>query len=212
MFRWFESRLNPYPAEEPGVPPSGLIAFCWHYTKPAWRWLAFMSCVTAMIAAGEVYLFGFLGNVVDWLATSDREGFLDREGSRLLWMGIVLLVVLPGITLLHSMLIHQTLLGNYPMIARWKMHRYLLKQSMDFFSNEFAGRVVTKVMQTSLAVRESVMKLLDVFMYVGVFFIAMMILVAAADWRLMLPLLLWVSVYVSLICFFVPRLKKVSRE
>ena len=212
MFRWFESRLNPYPAEEPGVPPSGFIAFCWHYTKPAWRWLAFMSCVTAMIAAGEVYLFGFLGNVVDWLATSDREGFLDREGSRLLWMGIVLLVVLPGITLLHSMLIHQTLLGNYPMIARWKMHRYLLKQSMDFFSNEFAGRVVTKVMQTSLAVRESVMKLLDVFMYVGVFFIAMTILMAAADWRLMLPLLLWVSVYVSLIRFFVPRLKKVSRE
>ena len=212
MFRWFESRLNPYPAEEPGMPPSGFIAFCWHYTKPAWRWLAFMSCVTAMIAAGEVYLFGFLGNVVDWLATSDREGFLDREGSRLLWMGIVLLVVLPGITLLHSMLIHQTLLGNYPMIARWKMHRYLLKQSMDFFSNEFAGRVVTKVMQTSLAVRESVMKLLDVFMYVGVFFIAMTILMAAADWRLMLPLLLWVSVYVSLIRFFVPRLKKVSRE
>ena len=212
MFRWFESRLNPYPAEEPGVPPSGFIAFCWHYTKPAWRWLAFMSCVTAMIAAGEVYLFGFLGNVVDWLATSDREGFLDREGSRLLWMGIVMLVVLPGITLLHSMLIHQTLLGNYPMIARWKMHRYLLKQSMDFFSNEFAGRVVTKVMQTSLAVRESVMKLLDVFMYVGVFFIAMTILMAAADWRLMLPLLLWVSVYVSLIRFFVPRLKKVSRE
>ena len=212
MFRWFESRLNPYPAEEPGVPPSGFIAFCWHYTKPAWRWLAFMSCVTAMIAAGEVYLFGFLGNVVDWLATSDREGFLDREGSRLLWMGIVLLVVLPGITLLHSMLIHQTLLGNYPMIARWKMHRYLLKQSLDFFSNEFAGRVVTKVMQTSLAVRESVMKLLDVFMYVGVFFIAMTILMAAADWRLMLPLLLWVSVYVSLIRFFVPRLKKVSRE
>ena len=212
MFHWFESRLNPYPAEEPGAPPSGFIAFCWHYTKPAWRWLAFMSCVTAMIAAGEVYLFGFLGNVVDWLATSDREGFLDREGSRLLWMGIVLLVVLPGITLLHSMLIHQTLLGNYPMIARWKMHRYLLKQSMDFFSNEFAGRVVTKVMQTSLAVRESVMKLLDVFMYVGVFFIAMTILMAAADWRLMLPLLLWVSVYVSLIRFFVPRLKKVSRE
>jgi ATP-binding cassette subfamily B multidrug efflux pump len=212
MFRWFESRLNPYPAEEPGAPPSGFIAFCWHYTKPAWRWLAFMSCVTAMIAAGEVYLFGFFGNVVDWLATSDREGFLDREGSRLLWMGIVLLVVLPGITLLHSMLIHQTLLGNYPMIARWKMHRYLLRQSMEFFSNEFAGRVVTKVMQTSLAVRESVMKLLDVFMYVGVFFIAMTILMAAADWRLMLPLLLWVSVYVSLIRFFVPRLKKVSRE
>ena len=176
MFNWFESRLNPYPAEEPGPPPSGFVAFCWHYTKPAWRWLAFMSFVTAIIAAGEVYLFAFLGNIVDLLVASNRQEFLDRERNRFVWMGVVLLVGLPGITLLHSMLIHQTLLGNYPMIARWQMHRYLLKQSMDFFANEFAGRVVTKVMQTSLAVRESVMKLLDVFVYVGVFFISVIII------------------------------------
>lgn len=212
VFRWFESRLNPYPEEEPGVPPSGLLAFCWHYTKPAWRWLLFMSCLTAVVAAGEVYLFGFLGNVVDWLAASDQEGFLNREGKRLFWMAIVLLVVLPSIILLHSLLVHQTLLGNYPMIARWQMHRYLLKQSMGFFANEFAGRVVTKVMQTSLAVRESVMKLLDVFVFVGVFFISMTILLAAADWRLMLPLLIWASIYVLLIRFFVPRLKKLSKN
>ena len=212
MFQWFESRLNPYPAEEPGSPPSGFVAFCWYYSKPAWRWLVFMSCVTAMIAAGEVYLFSFLGNVVDLLAASDREGFLDREGSRFLWMGAVLLVFLPGITLLHSMLTHQTLLGNYPMIARWQMHRYLLRQSMEFFANEFAGRVVTKVMQTSLAVRESVMKLLDVFVYVGVFFISVIIILATADWRLMVPLLLWVSLYFLLIRIFVPQLKQISRE
>jgi ATP-binding cassette subfamily B multidrug efflux pump len=212
VFRWFESRLNPYPEEEPGAPPSGLIAFCWHYTKSAWRWLIFMSCLTALVSAGEVYLFGFLGNVVDWLGASNREGFLNREGKQLLWMGIVLLVVLPSITLLHSLLVHQTLLGNYPMIARWQMHRYLLRQSMGFFANEFAGRVVTKVMQTSLAVRESVMKLLDVFVYVGVFFISMTILLAAADWRLMLPLLIWASIYFLLIRFFVPRLKKLSKD
>ncbi len=165
-----------------------------------------------MIAAGEVYLFAFLGNIVDLLIASNREEFLDRERNRFVWMGVVLLVGLPSITLLHSMLIHQTLLGNYPMIARWQMHRYLLKQSMEFFANEFAGRVVTKVMQTSLAVRESVMKLLDVFVYVGVFFISVIVIMATADWRLMIPLLLWVCVYLSLIQIFVPRLKTISRE
>ena len=165
-----------------------------------------------MIAAGEVYLFAFLGNIVDLLIASNREEFLDRERNRFVWMGVVLLVGLPSITLLHSMLIHQTLLGNYPMIARWQMHRYLLKQSMEFFANEFAGRVVTKVMQTSLAVRESVMKLLDVFVYVGVFFISVIVIMATADWRLMIPLILWVCVYLSLIQIFVPRLKNISRE
>ena len=212
VFRWFESRLNPYPEEEPGIPPSGIFAFCWHYTKSAWRWLIFMSCLTALISAGEVYLFGFLGNEVDWLAASQKEGFINREGQRLFWRGMGLLVLLPVITLFHALLVHQTLLGNYPMIARWQMQRYLLKQSINFFANEFSGRVVTKVMQTSLAVRESVMKLLDVFVYVAVFFISMTILLAASDWRLALPLLIWAIIYFLLIRFFLPPLKRLSKD
>ena len=149
---------------------------------------------------------------MDWLAASGQEGFLEREGSKLIWMGAVLLIGLPTIVLLQSLLVHQTLLGNFPMIARWQMHRYLLQQSMGFFANEFAGRVATKVMQTSLSIRESVMKLLDVFVYVSVNFISMMVLVASADWVLALPLLLWVIVYTTLIRYFVPRLKKVSSD
>ena len=212
MFSWFEDRLNPFPNEEPTQPPQGLVAFCWHYAKPAGPWLFLMSAITALISIGEVYLFGFLGNIVDWLAASGQEGFLEREGGKLIWMGAVLLIGLPTIVLLQSLLIHQTLLGNFPMIARWQMHRYLLRQSMGFFANEFAGRVATKVMQTSLSIRESVMKLLDVFVYVSVYFISMMVLVASADWVLALPLLLWVIVYTTLIRYFVPRLKKVSSD
>jgi ABC-type multidrug transport system fused ATPase/permease subunit len=115
------------------------------------------------------------------------------------------LVGLPAVVLIHSLIVHQTLLGNYPMIARWQMHRYLLRQSLSFFSDEFAGRVATKVMQTSLAVREAVMTLLDVFVYVLVYFLAMIGMVASADWRLVLPLLFWLAAYTALIMYFVPR-------
>ena len=212
MFRWFETRLNPYPPEEPGQPPEGLFSFCWYYTRTAAPFLVIMSVITALISVGEVYLFGFLGNIVDWLSASDPKGFIEREGSQLIWMGLFLVVGLPILVLIHSLLIHQTLLGNYPMIGRWQMHRYLLRQSMNFFANEFAGRVATKVMQTSLAIRESVIKLLDVFVYVSVYFISMMVLVASSELRLMLPMILWLVVYVALITYFVPKLKQVSRE
>ena len=212
MFEWFESRLNPYPPEKPGTPPNGILAFCWHYSGSAWPWLALMSLLTASISISEVYLFGFLGNIIDWLVVSDRVGFIEREGDRLFWMGSFIIVGLPCIVLFQSLIIHQTLLGNFPMIARWQMHRYLLFQSMSFFTNEFAGRVATKVMQTSLAIRESVMKMLDVFVYVTVYFLSMMVLIANSELRMILPLLLWMLVYVSLIIFFVPKLKVISME
>jgi ATP-binding cassette subfamily B multidrug efflux pump len=212
MFGWFERRLNPYPEAQPSAPPHGLLAFCWHYSREAAPWLIAMAILTALISIGEVMLFGFLGSIVDWLATSDPQGFLEREAGRLMLMGAMVLIGLPVTVLLHSMIIHQTLLGNYPMIARWQMHRYLLRQSLSFFSNEFAGRVATKVMQTSLSIRESVMKLLDVFVYVSVYFIAMIGMVASAEWRLVLPMLVWLAVYVGLIAHFVPKLKRISAD
>ncbi|MCL6706997.1 ABC transporter ATP-binding protein/permease [Pseudomonas sp. R2.Fl] len=212
MFSWFESRLNPFPAETPTLPPKGLFAFCWAYTKPAAPWLVLLGLCSGVIAMGEVVLYQFLGNLVDWLSKAEPANFLQQEGARLFWMGALVLVGLPLIGVVHTVVMHQVLAGNFPMIARWQMHRFLLRHSMTFFANEFAGRVATKVMQTSLAVRETAMKLIDVFVYAVTFFISMVVLVAAVDWRLALPLVLWIALYVSILGFFVPRLRKLSSE
>jgi ATP-binding cassette subfamily B multidrug efflux pump len=212
MLGWFEKRLDPYPSEVPSVPPKGLFAFCWHYTKPAAPWLLIMSFCTILIAIGEVALFGFLGDIVDWLSHADRATFLETEQTKLLMMGLIVLIGLPLVVAIDSLIMHQVLLGNFPMIARWQMHRFLMRHSMTFFANEFAGRVATKVMQTSLAVRETVMKILDVFVYVLAYFISMIVVVASADWRLVTPLLVWIVIYVLIVSYFVPRLRKIAAE
>lgn len=212
MFTFFERRLDPFPETRLGAPPKGLVKFCWHFVKDARGWLAAVTALTVSIAVGEVFLFAFLGDVVDWLSSSDQDGFLAREGGRLAVMGSLVLVGLPVATLLHSVIVHQVLLGNLPMSARWRMHRLLLGQSMSFYSNEFAGRVATKVMQTALAVRETVMKLLDVFVYVAVYFVTMIAMVAAADLRLALPLVLWLMIYAGLVWFFIPRLRNIAEK
>ncbi len=204
MFGWFESGLNPYPAEEPKVPPQGLFAFCWHSAEPAAPWLLTMAFCTMLIAIGEVALFQFSRQSrPNRLCSAKQDTFIETEGTKLFWMGALILIGLPSIVAFDSLIMHQILLGNYPMIARWQMHRYLLRQSMTFFANEFAGRVATKVMQTSLAVRETVMKILDVFVYVVSYFVSMLVVVAAADGRLLAPLVIWIIVYVCIVTYFV---------
>ncbi|MCA8898843.1 MAG: ABC transporter ATP-binding protein [Hyphomonas sp.] len=210
MFRFFERRIAPFPETRLEGPPKGFWPFVWYYVRDAVPWLVVTSALTAIIAVGEVALFGFLGGIVDWLAAADREGFVQREGGRLALMAGVLLVGMPLATLIHGLIVYQGLMGNVPMSARWRMHRQMLGQSMNFFGNEFAGRVATKVMQTSLAVRETVMKILDVFVFVIVYFLSALTLVAAADPRLMLPLLLWAGIYCCVMWWFVPRLGNVA--
>ncbi|MGH6763452.1 MAG: ABC transporter ATP-binding protein [Phyllobacterium sp.] len=212
MFKWFERRLDPFPEAEPGEPPKSLVAFCMHFTKGAWPWIALMAVFTSLIAVIEVSLFAFLGNIVDWLSSQSRETFIANEGWRLALIAGVVLVLLPGVVLVHSLVVHQTLLGNYPMRIRWMVHRYLLRQSMAFFQDEFAGRVSTKLMQTSLAVRETVMKLLDVLNYVIVYFTGALIIAAYADWRLMMPFVVWVAAYTLLLRYFIPKLRVISEK
>ena len=213
MFRWFERRLDPFPPEPPRQPPRGLWAFCRHYTRGSWKWLGWMALLTTAIAVAEVSLYAYVGALVDRLGEADPATFLAAEGTQLAWMAVLVLLVLPALVLFNSLLMHQTLLGNYPMRIRWNVHRYLLRQSMGYFQDEFAGRIATKLMQTSLAVRETVIKLLDVGNYVLVYFFGAVVVVAAsADWRLMLPFLGWLAGYSLLMWHFIPRLQRVAQE
>ena len=212
MLRWFEKRLDPFPTDGAGPPPAGLVAFCWHYSRDAWPWILAMSLLSAMVAVGEVMIYGFLGGAIDWLAAANPETFLEEEGGRLWLIGGFILVGLPLIVLGSSLVTHQALLGNMPMSTRWRIHRHLLRQSMGFFADEFAGRVATKLMQTSLSVREAVLKLLDIFVYVAVYFITMLTVAASANPLLVAPLLFWLAAYVGTVWFFVPRLQKTSER
>ncbi len=212
MFTFFEKLIEPFPPEAPARPPSSLWAFCWHYTRGVWPWLLTMSVLVALIALIEVSLFGFLGRIVDWLSTADRDTFLQQEGKTLMWIGGLVLVALPLLSLLASLVTHQALMGNYPMRIRWMAHQYLLRQSFGFYQDEFAGRVATKVMQSALGVRDAVMKLADVMIYVSVYFLGAMLLVATFEFWLMLPFLVWLCLYGMILKRILPRLHKVAEE
>ncbi|NVK89368.1 MAG: ABC transporter ATP-binding protein [Gammaproteobacteria bacterium] len=210
MFKFFERLTKPFPSAEPTQPPQGIFQFCRHYTKGMERPLIIMSLLTALMAVIEVSLFGFMGNTVDWLTQYEPDAFFAAQWPTLLALGIVLVVILPLLVWLHSNITHQSLLGNYPMSIRWRAHQYLLKQSIGFYQNDFAGRVATKVMQTSLAVRETVMKLMDVLLYITIYFISALILLAMAHYWLMLVMVVWLIGYSLIQYYFLPRLKRIS--
>lgn len=212
LFKYFENLVPALNDAEPTQPPKTLVAFCMHYTKGYGIALILMTILTALLAILEVSLFGFMGQLVDWLVAKNPDTLLEDEGLALLGMALTVLILIPVLTLLHSLIVHQVLLGNYPMSIRWFAHRYLLKQSVSFYQDDFAGRIATKVMQTALAVRETVMKLLNVIVYILVYFISMVVMVAKADYRLAIPMLIWLVVYICLQYYFVPRLRKVATE
>ncbi len=176
-------------------------AFFLFYLRGARRWLLLMGTLTAIIALSEVVMFGFIGNIVDWLGKADRATFLETQG----WP-------LPLVSALQSMVVNQTMMPNVPQRIRWMLHRWVLRQSMTYFQDEFAGRIATNLMQTALAIRDAAMKVFDVLNYVVFYFLGALVLAASNDWRLAIPFVVWLAVYLGLLRVFVPRMADISNR
>ncbi|MGE3915492.1 MAG: ABC transporter ATP-binding protein [Hyphomicrobiaceae bacterium] len=213
MFRWFETRIDPFPETPPERPPRTLVDFYWYFVRPVWPVFLVLLTVGCIGSLIEVALFAFVGSLVDLMrAARTPETFFADHGWTLLSMAFVALVLRPLVSTAHDLVKNQVISGPFTTRIRWLTHRYVLRQSLGFFTNDFAGRVANKVMQTGPALRESVVQVVDAIWYVAVYWTGALVLFWQADWRLTLPLLAWLVAYAFAIVHFVPRIKKASTE
>jgi ATP-binding cassette, subfamily B, multidrug efflux pump len=211
VFAYFERLIDPYPELVPPPAPKGLWPFLWANTVGVRRYVVVMTLLTALIGAFEAVLFAFLGQLVDGLANTEPARWWSEERSRLFGIAVVLMAS-PLLVAWQALAKYQTLNGNFPMRLRWNFHRQMLGQSLSFYQDEFAGRIATKVMQTALAVRETVMTVADILVFIIIYFVTMLAIVGRIDAQLLLPFLGWLSLYVIALWFFVPRLGAAARE
>lgn len=210
MFGWFERLLHPYPDTVAIPPPRGFFAFVWSCTQGLRPYIVAMTLLTAVTGAFEALLFAMMGRVVDWLSHVEPSMLWAHESRNLLLLAAILLAS-PLVVGLQSMFKQQALAGNFPMLLRWKFHRLMLNQSMHFYQDEFAGRVATKVMQTSLAVRDVCMILCDILVFVVIYFVTLVAVVGTFNGWMLVPFLSWVLVYALALRYFVPRLSRVAK-
>ena len=210
MFSRFERLIFPYPEQPPQPLPRGLLRFVWACSAGLRGHVALIIVLVGAVGMFEAWLFGMLGHVVDWLARVQPDRLWAEQGGMLLGLALVLVgsIAVVGVWCLIK---HQAIASNFPMRLRWNFHRLMLDQSMVFYQDEFAGRISTKVMQTALAVRDTVLIVCDILVFVIIYFVTMVLLAGGFDSLLLLPFVGWVVLYVAALRYFVPRLGKIAQ-
>ncbi|HHF4316798.1 TPA: ABC transporter ATP-binding protein [Haemophilus influenzae] len=211
IFSWFENRLNPYPESNPTTPKKGLFRFIWSSIAGMKGWILLLAILTVGTGVMEAVLFQFMGTLVDWLGTFTPERLWQEKGHLLIGMAALLLISIVW-GFLASTVHLQTLQGVYPMRLRWNFHRLMLGQSLSFYQDEFAGRVSAKVMQTALAVRDTVLTLADMFVYVLVYFITSGVVLVALDSWFLLPFITWIILFGLILRTLIPKLSKTAQR
>ncbi|NWA00825.1 ABC transporter ATP-binding protein [Pseudomonas gingeri] len=210
LYRRFEQLIDIFRDAPTAAPPNTVLPFYLYYLRQVWPSFAALLVVGLFAALIEVALFSYLSRIIDLAQGTPNTDFFTIHGGELLWMTVVALVLRPIFFGLHDLLVHQTISPGMTSMIRWQNHSYVLKQSLNFFQNDFAGRIAQRIMQTGNSLRDSAVQAVDALWHVLIYVISSLVLFVEADWRLMIPLLVWLAAYCGALYYFVPRVKERS--
>ena len=210
-FDWFEHRINPYPQEQLPLKKISIRHFVYACAKGSGFWLLLLILFNAGLGVFEAVLFQMMGIVVDWMNEYGASQLWTEKNGPLMAM-LLLIVLSPFWVLISSNIRFQTLQGVLPMRLRWQFHQILLSQSLQFYQDEFAGRVSAKVMQTALAVRDTIMICAEMLVYVVIYFITTGVILFSFDAWLLLPFAVWLLVFCLGLKVFIPRMAELARN
>jgi ATP-binding cassette subfamily B multidrug efflux pump len=211
MFALFERLLQPTTTPRHPEPPPGLIAFYWHFARQAKGLFAGLFAAGFALALLDSLIPVFIGRIITLITSSRPETLFATFWPLLTGMAVVLLVLRPLALTAQNIMANQAIAANVSNLIRWQSHWHVVRQSWAFFQNDFAGRIANRVMQTGPAIRESLVALLTAVWYILVYGTSALLLLAAADRWLALPIVLWFALYLVLLRTFVPRMRDRSK-
>ena len=214
MFRYFENLVDPYIAyKETDAPPRRLFAFLWDYSQPFKKLFALATLLSIVVAAIEVGLIWYMGRMVDMLSGPGTTAEIwAAHGWELIAMAVFVLFLRPVLQGLDVLILNNALLPNYGTLFRWRSHRQVLRQSVGWFENDFAGRIANRIMQTPPAAGEAMFQVFDAVSFALAYLVGAAILLADADPRLAIPLLIWFVLYGLLLRWTITRVGPASQE
>ena len=210
MFRFFENLVDPYgPYPEKDHPPQTLWRFMLDYAQPFKRVFWITGITSVLVAAVEIALIWVMGWIVD-LLQGDPAQVWAEHGAMLIALVIFILILRPAIQAANVLLLNNTILPNFGTLIRWRAHAHVLRQSVGWFENDFAGRIANRIMQTPPAAGEAVFQIFDAITFSIAYVVGAVVILGQADARLMLPLLVWLVAYAALMRWAIRRVQPAS--
>jgi ATP-binding cassette subfamily B multidrug efflux pump len=212
VFQFFEGLLEPTAMPPGSAPPAGLGAFYWHHARQVRLLVVALFVAGFIVAVLDTTIPVFIGRLVGLVSSHPPDSLLRDFWPQLLGMAAVLLVARPLAMTAQNLVTNQAIIPGFSNLIRWQSHWHVVRQSWSFFQNDYAGRIANRVMQTGPALRESVVAATNAVWYILVYGTGAIMLLAASDARLTLPIVLWFAGYAAMLRYFVPRLRARSRR
>jgi ATP-binding cassette subfamily B protein len=193
-----------------GPPPATLRGFFQWSLTGSFQILTLSGVTSILTGVTEVSAVLMLGMLVDAALASSPQNPLGDQ----IWLfaaGVVFFLVLRPIFFgVFSFMQTNVVTPNVFNLVLSRLHRWTLGQSVQFFDNDFAGRIAQKEMQTARAVTDVVVEILHTVLFALASVIGAALMLTSVDVSLAAGLCLWLLAYLGLIRYFMPLIRKRS--
>jgi|TARA_A100001391_G_scaffold51358_2_gene31412 ATP-binding cassette subfamily B multidrug efflux pump len=212
----FETWIMPFEHKGDIQPPDTIWAFLWYYIRQAKAPYLAVLLFTGLTSLFEALFFFYMGRLIDLLESTDAAGgwagLISAHGTELAMMLVVVVVGRFAAPALQALVEEQTIGRGFNTMVRWQTYGYVSRQSIRFFNDDFAGRLVTKVSQAAQSLNDFVASVIQIGWALTIFAGTTIFLFAQLDWRMAALVVIWIAAILLMARYYVPRMRSRAAE
>jgi ATP-binding cassette subfamily B multidrug efflux pump len=207
----FEGSIDAFQDTDREVLPKTAWLFILYFANQARGPFILLLLVGGAAGAVDAALYWSVGWLIDLLDNANPATLFSDHWPELLGLLALLLVVRTAVMIASAVVEQQVVVPGFFSMVRWQSFKRVIEQPYDFYQNDFAGRIATKIMQGGEAVGDFIVNVLQTMWSFLTFVILAITILVSVDPLMGLVVALWFIGYAAIVWFLLPEMRRAGR-
>jgi len=207
----FEGSIDAFQDTDREVLPKTAWRFILYFANQARGPFILLLLVGGAAGAVDAALYWSVGWLIDLLDNANPATLFSDHWPELLGLLALLLVVRTAVMIASAVVEQQVVVPGFFSMVRWQSFKRVIEQPYDFYQNDFAGRIATKIMQGGEAVGDFIVNVLQTMWSFLTFVILAITILVSVDPLMGLVVALWFLGYAAIVWFLLPEMRRAGR-
>lgn len=212
LWRSLEEVIDPFGDTPRAVLPVKAHEFILFFARQA-KWPFILLLIAGgLMGAVDAGLYWALGWLIDLLDSSSPATLIADHWTKLAGFLALLLVIRAVVIIVNTVLEEQVIAPAFYQRVRWQSFRRVIEQPYEFYQNDFAGRIATKILQGGEATGDFIINVLQTMWSFLTFVVLALSILTVLDPWMGVVILLWLATYMAIARFLLPPLRRAGRR
>jgi len=212
LWRRVEGVIDPFADTEREVLPGDAPRFILFFANQARLAFGLLLIVGGLSGAVDAAIYWSVGRLIDILDASSPATLIADHWPELAAFLVLVLVVRAAVMIANALIEQQVIVPHFYQMVRWQAFRRVIEQPYEFYQNDFAGRIATKILQGGEATGDFIISSLQTMWSFLTFVVLAGAILTTLDPMMAVVMAVWLAAYLWTAWRLLPPLRAAGRR